>query len=147
MNLHLFIKGLRKKATGSQNNYSKSNSGGGKPGGGSKGSKPQTVKKGDIVERYKEINDQIDNLKDEMSDLSKETDRLYGVNKLNAMKKQNALILKEKELLEKKRKEAKKNLEIDRQALKLAAKNAGVKFTFDGDDISNYTDQMTILYE
>jgi hypothetical protein len=37
------------------------------------------------------------------------------------MKKQNALILEEQKLLKKKREEAKRNLETDRDALTLAA--------------------------
>jgi hypothetical protein len=72
------------------------------------------VDKNEIVDRYKEINDQLDNVEDAMSDVSKEMDRLYGANKIEAMKKQNALILKEKKLLEEKKAEAEKNLILDK---------------------------------
>jgi hypothetical protein len=56
------IRGMRKKATGSQNNYSSANKGGKAPGSGSKssgsGSKNnKKTKKSDVIERYKEITD------------------------------------------------------------------------------------------
>ena len=92
------IKGLRKKATGSQNNYSSSNSGGKSPGtsksGGSKskGKKTITPKKNDTVDRYKEVNDALDDMTNALSDASKEADRLFGSNRLNNLKKQNQLI-------------------------------------------------------
>lgn len=145
------IKSLKKTGTSAPMGSSKSGGGSGsgskKSGGGSKGKAPDKTKKTDIVERYKEINDQLDNIKDATEDVSKETDRLYGADKISSMKKQNALILEEKKLLEAKRQEAKKNLEIDREALKIAAQNAGLSFEFDGNEISNYTSQMTLLYE
>lgn len=146
------IKTLKKTGTSAPMGSSKSGGGSGgskgkKGGSGSKGKAPDTTKKTDIVERYKEINDQLDNVKDTAQDVNKETDRLYGADKIASMKKQNALILEEKKLLEAKRQEAKKNLEIDREALKIAAQNAGLSFEFDGNEISNYTSQMTLLYE
>jgi hypothetical protein len=60
------IRGLRKKATGAQNNYSSSNAGGpkstGSKGGGNKGSKVKKTKRSDVVDRYKEITDQLDDI-------------------------------------------------------------------------------------
>ena len=51
-------------------------------------------------------------------------------------------------LLNKKAEEAKKYLALDKQELLLAAKKAGVNFQFDEDgDISNYTQEMTRLYD
>jgi hypothetical protein len=100
------IKSLKKTGTSAPMGSSKSGGGGGKGGGGSKAKAPEKTKKTDIVERYKEINDQLDNIKDTAEDVNKETDRLYGSAKLASMKKQNALILQEKGLLEAKREEA-----------------------------------------
>jgi hypothetical protein len=57
------------------------------------------------------------------------------------MKTNVSLLEKEVKLLEKKREEAKKYLEIDKAALKKAAAEAGVSFNFGEDGtISNYTE-------
>lgn len=120
-----------------------SSSGGG---GGSSKKTPKAPKKSDTVERYKEINDILDDLEDAYNDASKAADRLFGGAKLNELKKQNKLILDQKKALEQKKEEALANLKIDKEALLLAAKNAGVNFQFDGDKIANYTEQMTMLH-
>jgi hypothetical protein len=86
------IKGLRKKAGGSMNNYSSSNAGG-KPArsGGGGGSKPKaakkvkSTKKSEIVERYKEITDALDDVSDAMKKADTLSDRLYGSAKVKAM--------------------------------------------------------------
>ena len=114
--------------------------------GGNKGSKPKKVNKNDIVDRYKEINDQLDNIKDTYEDISKEADRLYGTNKINALKKANNELQKEIGLLEKKKEEAQKYLKIDKEALELAAKRAGVQLEFKDDEIINYTIVLEELY-
>ena len=114
--------------------------------GGNKGSKPKKVNKNDIVDRYKEINDQLDNIKDTYEDISKEADRLYGTNKINALKKANNELQKEIGLLEKKKEEAQKYLKIDKEALELAAKRAGVQLEFKDDEIINYTIALEELY-
>jgi hypothetical protein len=108
------IKGLRKKATGSQNNYSSKNSGGKAPGSGSKKSskkdskpkKADKVKKSEIVERYKEIDDSLDDVRDSYDDVNKAADRLYGAGRIAQMKKANAMIQEEIGLLKKKKAEA-----------------------------------------
>ena len=115
-------------------------------GGGSKGSKPKKVNKSDIVDRYKEINDQLDNVKDAYEDASKEADRLYGANRISAMKRANNEIQKEISLLEKKKEEAQKYLKLDKEALELAAKQAGVQLEFQNDEIINYTIVLEQLY-
>ena len=146
------IKKLTKTSSGGMNNYSSNNKGGGSPGsgsggGGNKGSKPKAVNKSDIVERYKEITDTLDDVKDAYDDAGKASDRLYGANKIAAMKKQNAILLQEIDLLEEKKKQALDFLEIDKQALEDAAKKAGVGVLFDDNgNISNYTAIMETLF-
>ena len=73
------IKSLTKTSTGAMNNGSGTNAGGKKGGGGGGGGskKPaKTPKKSDIVDRYKEVNDLIDDLADKMNDASKAANRL-----------------------------------------------------------------------
>jgi hypothetical protein len=83
---------------------------------------------------------------DAASDASKEMDRLYGANRLKAMKKQNSLLLKERDLLKQKRSEAEAYLKIDKLALQNEAKKAGVNLEFGADgNITNYTQEMNKL--
>lgn len=147
------IRGFRRKATGSSNNHSSTNSGG--AGGGSKSSggsssKPSKIdksKKSDIVDRYKEITDSINDTTRALDKANKSADRLWGKAHLDAMAKSNKLTLKEVDLLKQKQKEAQAYLKTDKATLQQVAKKAGITFTFDEDgDISNYTDQMTKLY-
>lgn len=96
------IKGMRKKASGGMNNYSKSNSGGkspgssGKKGGGDsnkpkKPTKAKTVEpteaknKDDEIERYKEITEILDDLNNELDEIGKLKDEAWGPDKLKAM--------------------------------------------------------------
>ena len=111
------------------------------------GGKPKQTRKSDIVERYKEITDQLNDVGDAANDVSKEMDRLYGANKLAAMTKQNTILEKEIELLKKKKAEAEAYLEIDKQELAKAAGALGVSLEIGEDgNISNYTTVMTGLY-
>ena len=115
--------------------------------GGKEGKKNKGVKKDDTVDRYKEIEDALDDMTDALEDASKETDRLFGVARLNNLKKENGLILQNIELLKKKKEEAAANLEIDRLALEAAAKAAGVTLNIDENNlITNYTEAMTQLF-
>lgn len=147
------IKGMRKKATGSQNNYSSSNKGGKAPGSGSKGgggSKPkkaEKAKKSEIVERYKEIEDNLDDLRDTMEDTNKAADRLYGNARIKQMEKVNKMILKEIELTKQKKKEAQAYLKQDKIELDQAAAKAGVSLQYDENgNISNHTSEMEKLF-
>lgn len=115
--------------------------------GGSKPKKAEKVKKSDIVERYKEINDQLEKRADALNDANKAMDRMYGTSRLQQMQKQNAVIKDEIDLLKQKKAEALKYLKEDRQAAADAAKEAGVTLTFDENGlISNYTEAMTKIY-
>jgi hypothetical protein len=49
-------------------------------------------KKSDIVERYKEWDDALDDVADAMEDVNKQADRLYGASRINALRKQNDLL-------------------------------------------------------
>ncbi len=128
---------------------SSSTSSGKKSSGGSS-SKPSKIsksKKSDVVDRYKEVTDSINDTTRALDKANKSADRLWGKAHLDAMAKSNKLTLKEVDLLKQKQKEAQAYLKTDKAALQQAAKKAGVTFTFDEDgDISNYTDQMTKLY-
>jgi archaellum component FlaC len=64
----------------------------------------------DVVERYKEVNDQIDNISRAYENASKAADRLYGKARLNQMKEMNKILANEVDLLAKKRKEAEGHL-------------------------------------
>lgn len=121
-----------------------------KGGGGGGGGKPKTadkVKKSDVVQRYKEIDDSLDDLIDKMEDATKVADRLYGKGRLDLMKKNNELLKQEIDLTKKKKDEALKYLEEDKQALFDAAADAGVMLNIDENGlITNYTEAMTELY-
>lgn len=149
------IKNFRKKAKGSQNNYSSSNaggkspgSGGGSGGGGSKPKKATPTKKLDIVDRYKQVEDQLDDVTDAADDASKAMDRLYGKARIDKMKEVNKLLLNEVDLLEQKKDEAAGYLEEDRKALQDSVSEFGLSFNFDGkDNIANYQVIMDELYK
>ena len=129
---------------GSLNNFSSSNKGGAQ----SKSKKADKVKKSDVVQRYKEVNDSLEKITDSMEDANKAMDRLYGASRLQQMQKQNDLIEDEIELLKQKKDEALVYLEEDRLSVADAAKEAGVILTFDENGlISNYTEAMTEIYE
>ena len=122
-----------------------STSGGG--GGGGDKKKADTAKKSDTVERYKEVTDALDDNADAMDKASRAADRLYGKDRLAKMQEANRLLQKEIDLTKKKREEAEKYLDIDRDALDAAAEDAGISFTYDKKgNISNYEDAMTTLF-
>lgn len=117
-------------------------------GGGSKSKTVDLTKKSDVVDRYKEINDSIEDNSQAMNKASKAADRLYGEARLKKMREVNNLIQKEISLNKQKREEALKYLATDKADLADAAAAAGISFTFDEDgDITNYTEQMTKLWD
>lgn len=120
-------------------------------GGGGGDSKPaekvETTKKEDIVDRYKELDDTLDDVADAYEDASKEADRLYGKARIDKIKQQNAYLQQEIGLLKDKIAAAKTYLAIDKQALDTAAQKAGVSFVYDeAGNLTNYTQQMEALY-
>ena len=127
-------------------------SGGG--GGSSKEKEPSKPKKIDytrqeeVVKRYKEIDDTLDDLTDEYDRASMAADRLWGEHRLDALREQNKLIEEQQELLREKQKQAENYMKQDQIALQQAASQAGLSFSFDENgNISNYTGQMEFLYE
>lgn len=122
------------------------NSGGG--GGDTKpAEKVETTKKEDIIDRYKELDDTLDDVADAYEDASKEADRLYGKARIDKIKQQNAYLQQEIGLLKDKIAAAKTYLAIDKQALDTAAQKAGVSFVYDeAGNLTNYTQQMEALY-
>ena len=144
---------LTRTNAGSMNNYSSSNKGGKAPGSKSGGSKKEPkkadkVNKSEVVERYKEIEDSLDDLRDTMEDTNKAADRLYGNARLKQMEKANKLLQKEIELTKQKKKEAEAYLKQDKIDLNKAASNAGVSFQYDeSGNIINYTTEMEKLYQ
>ena len=128
------------------------NTGGGGGGGSGRKGVPSAVKKtkkNNLTERYKEVEDQLDDTRDAAEKLSRSLDRLHGTEKINAINQLIAAEQREKELLEQKRIEAQKYLEEDLAALHTAAGTVGVTFSVDGEtgNISNYREQMDALYE
>ena len=110
--------------------------------------KVDRTKKTDVVERYKEVEDSIDDLNDTLEDINKQADRLYGASRLAQMKKANDLVEDEIDLLKEKKRQAQDYLKQDFDALGQAAANAGVVFELDEKgNITNYTEQMSALYE
>lgn len=107
----------------------------------------------EIVPRYKEIDDAIDDMTDALEDANKELDKLYGSNRVKQMGKVNSLIKDEIDLLKQKQLENKVWLETDRNAVKTDLANSeynnlGLEFKFDdASNITNYTEVMTALYE
>ena len=113
-----------------------------------KTSKTDSTKKSDVVDRYKEIDDQLDDSSREMNKASKAADRLWGPERIAAMEEANKALEENIDLLKQKRKEAEENLEIDKQALQdTLAKNGGISAQFDDQgNIINYDEIMANLF-
>lgn len=110
--------------------------------------KAATVHKSSVSERYKEINDKIDDASNATNKASKAMDALYGNNRLKQMREANKLLDDEIKLMELKRKEADAYLSIDQKALQSVADEANIaRFTFDNaGNITNYEEIMGGLY-
>lgn len=113
-----------------------------------KAEKIDKIKKEDVIERYKEINDQLDDLADALDKASSQADRLWGKDRLAMMKQQSLLMEKEVEMLNKRKDQTKENLEADKQALIELGKEKGFDFQFDDmGNIINEEEIMTRLWE
>ena len=100
-----------------------------------------------MITRYKEIDDSLDDLSHAYDKATKAADRLWGDERLDALREQNDLIKEQQKLLAEKQKQAEKYMQQDRIALQQAAAEVGLAFSFDENgNITNYTDQMTALY-
>ena len=127
--------------------------GAGKKGGGGGGSAPkpaETVKKtkkSDVVDRYKEVTDSLDENTRALDKANKKADQLYGPGRIKWLQKANELIKEQNTLLKQQQTEAKKNLMNDKKDLNAAAKAAGLDFSYDNSgNITNYTTEMEKLF-
>lgn len=122
--------------------------------GGGSSSKPSTIEKrdttqqSDVVERYREINDAIDNVTDALTRAERATDRLWGKDKLNAMREENKILEEQRDLILDKAKEAEEYAKQDAKNLRDVAKDIGVSVVIDQNtgDITNIEDVEETLY-
>ena len=104
--------------------------------------------KTDIVERYKEINDQLENTSNLMSKNSTLIEGLYGEARFKKMRENIKLMEQENKQLEKKLALANDYLAEDKKALDDAAGEAGIWFNIDNNgNIINYTTAMEELHK
>ena len=125
------------------------NKGGKKGGGGStKPTKDARGKKSDYVNRYEEIEDKLDNVRDKMEKASKSADRLWGPARLKELQKVNGALLEEIDLLEEQKNEADAYLKEDKTDVQNAGKALGLNFKFDSktNDITNIESQLEALF-
>ena len=125
--------------------------GGGGGGGGGKSTPAKPVKftkKADVVDRYKEQDDVLDDIEETLEDINREKDRAYGANRLKQMDKEQKALLEQKKAIEEKAKVAKKFYDEDKKNLKDKAKEYGLNLEFDDlGNIINYTTEMTKLFD
>lgn len=113
----------------------------------SKASKIDLTKESEIVDRYKEQDDILDDIEDSLNRISKAADRAFGTNRLIQLKKEQETLLKQKKAYEDKLAVAQKYYESDKKSFLEQTKAYGYNFTIDdAGNISNYTEQMTKLY-
>ena len=122
--------------------------------GGGGGSKPKKTseargKKTDIVDRYKEINDQLEETTRLMSKNSILAEGLWGPARFKKLKENIKLMEWENKQLKDKYELSKLYLKEDADALLKAGQAAGINFNIDSETglITNYTNVMTQLYK
>ena len=94
-------------------------------------------------ERYKEINDKLDDASNAYEKASKAVDRFYGPQQITKMREANKELSKEISLLKIKQKQANDYLNKDREALEKAGADLGLEVNIDNNDfITNYTNLM-----
>lgn len=136
------------KSSGSAPKQGGSN--GGKKNGGKKSSPAEKVKftkQSDVVERYKEQNDVLDDIENTLNDINREKDRAYGANRVKMLDKEQKALLAQKKALEAKAEVAADLYELDKKALKEKGTEYGLNFEFDDlGNIKNYTTEMNKLF-
>lgn len=95
-------------------------------GGSSKVEKMDYTKKSDVVERYKEVNDQLDNVADSMSKVQNVADKLWGKDHIKNLQSQNKLLSQQIALLEEEYEEALAYQKEDAKAVREAAEALGL---------------------
>ncbi len=138
--------------SGLGNDDSGGNSGGGGGGGSeSSPSKPmKRTKKSDIVTRYKQLDDKLDNVNESLQKLQKVQETVWGKKHLDNLREQNSLLEEEIELIDQKIVEAKKYAEEDLAHLKGAAQALGVnnlEINATTGDITNIESVLSNLHE
>ena len=138
------IESITRTNSGSMNNYSSSNKGGKSPGSSKKSSskpkKAEKLKKSDVVERYQEITDSLTDLHEEMDDVSRAADNLWGPKRWKQLEKNLELIDKEIELLKERKRQSESYLAFDKIELDSAARKLGFTVEYDEDgDVLNGT--------
>lgn len=129
--------------------------GGGGGGGGSKASRIKKTKKPDVVKRYKAVTDDLQDVTRAQDKAAKSAERLYGTNRINAMKEVNKLLEREIQMLqERKLSEASGYLEEDKKELLRVWKSLNDEFgmglpglIFDSNgNIDNYKEVMETIW-
>ena len=115
-----------------------------KSGGGSSPSKKETkdnIKADDHIDRYKEINDVLDDINDTYEKLNSQTDRYFGANRIQALKNESEALKLVNQGLRKKYDLTEQYLNSDKKALEAAG------FTVDDTfgNITNYEERMKEL--
>ena len=122
--------------------------GGGGDGGSSKSNPAKPTKKSDVVQRYKEVEDKLDDIREEADKTRDSLDKLYGAEHEAAIQRLLKLEQQEIDLLKEKQQEAKNYLREDLKELKKVSAEVDVEFKFDDKgNIKNYEEEMTELYE
>jgi hypothetical protein len=102
------------------------------------------------VERFKEINDLLDDQADKLEKISNEADLAFGKNRVQALKNINKELEKENKLLDQKISDAETYMKEDKNTIKTNLKNLAkewglnykdIKFEYDDEgNITNYTE-------
>ena len=129
-------------------------------GGSSVTTEAEDKSKYEVVDRYKEVTDSLDDNAEALEKVGTAADNAYGINRINNLKQINKLLKEENKLLSKKRQENVRYLDEDRttaeQAAYDAAETAGIDmndpaykklFTLSYDDNGNITNYTAILEE
>jgi len=113
-----------------------------------KAEKRDNTKQSDTVERYREVTDSIDNVTDALTRAERATARLWGKDKLDAMRQENKILAEQYKLLQQKAKEAEDYAKQDYNDLMDVADEIGVSVVVDTDtgDITNIEDVEKTLH-
>ena len=110
------------------------------------GKPPLPVVTSELVDIYKEVNDELDDIDEKIDEIDKKTERLTGADKVRALK-QGAKYEKERlATLKEEQKIIKKDINETQAALLKRGKDNGLNFKFDSEgNISNFNEQMKKL--
>ena len=124
---------------------------GGNKGGGSKPKKTKDSRKDkdELVDRYKEINDKLEETQRLMKKNNTLAEGMYGAKRFAKLRENIKLMEQENKQLKEKYQKTLDYLELDEAALNKVASEVGVSFNIDKEtgNITNYTQQMTALWE